>query len=460
MAQSKSKIFISYSHQNKEVCNHIAAMMEQSGKLTVWYDKGLIPGEEYRSRIASQIKEADYFIVLLSEKSISSDWVLDEVEYAKKLRKKILPIWIEAVDLPENLDMILQRYHSLFWHLRTSDGQFENMLFSSILPQNQQDEGKSLVGNGNDFSESENRRMRELLEKEAQGCYSLCYEAQNACMLGKAYRYGGPCAVDREKAKFYFHIAEYLGDQDAACYLLIMALEDEVENTWDEPEESFSAPIVAKIHAIADAGSIPARLFMGDVYWYGRYGYPVDLVESARMFESCAREGDARGQYMMAANYYCGDGVPKDYVLAQMYANLAIEQQYIKGWRRWGKFYREGLAVPQDYAKARECYEKGAQMGDFNCYNKVGDMLYYGWGYPVNYEEAFQYYLKGEQAPVFMQKYGLRKAKEALGRCYEHGHGVEKNLILAAEKYLEGYRYGNEACKEAFIRCRNLSAQE
>ena len=34
---------------------------------------------------------------------------------------------------------------------------------------------------------------------------------------------------------------------------------------------------------------------------------------------------------------------------------------------------------------------------------------------------------------------------------------AEKNLITAAEKYLEGYRYGSEACRKGYLRCRNQS---
>jgi len=459
MDGQQTKVFISYSHRNRDVCDRIAATLEKTGELTVWYDKGLIPGEEYRKRIAEQIRTSDFFLVLLSESSSQSDWVLDEVEYAKKLHKKILPIWIEKTELPEDLDMVLRRYHSLFWHLRTSDTQFENALYASLLSKPVENEGKSLVGNGNEFSEAENQRMRELLEKEAQDCHSVCYEAENACLLGKAYLYGGPCAVNRETAKFYFRIAEYFGNRDGTFHLLQMQLEDQALDTWADPEETFSRPILEQILALSDAGSIPAKMFMGDVYWYGKYGYGVDLVKSAALFEFCARAGNARAQHIMSANYYFGDGVPQNYTLAIMYANLAIEQRYIKGWRRWGKFYRDGLAVPRDYEKARSYYEKGAQMGDFNCYNKVGDMLYFGWGFPVDYATAVEYYRKGEQAPVFGQRYSLHKAKEALGRCYEHGHGVEKDLITAAEKYLEGYRYGSEECRKGYLRCRDQSAQ-
>ncbi len=457
MANNTTNVFISYSHHDRAVCDQIAASIEKEESLSVWYDKGLIPGEEYRKRIASVILSSDYFIVLLSENSVCSDWVLDEVEYAKKLRKKILPVWIEKVHLPDNLDMILQRYHSLFWHLRTSDSQFESVLFASLLNKPEKDAGKSVLGNGNEYSEQENQRMRELLMKEHQECYSICYTPENACLLGKAYLSGGPCAVNRDLAKYYFRIAEYFGNRDGTFYLLRMALEEEAENTWDEPDESFSAPIIAKITELSEAGSVPAKLFLGNMYWYGKYGHPVDLVKSAAFYEFCAKAGNARAQHLMAANYYFGDGVPQDYSLAKMYANLAIEQHYLKGWRRWGKFYRDGLAVPQDYTKARACYEKGAQMGDFNCFNKIGDMLYYGWGFPVDYQAAVQYYLKGEAAPVFGQRYCLQKSKEALGRCYELGHGVEKNLIIAAEKYLEGYRYGSEACRKGYLRCRDLS---
>lgn len=338
MEKTATKVFISYSHRDRAVCNQIAASIEKAEALSVWYDKGLIPGEDYRKRIASVIAASDYFIVLLSESSVCSEWVLDEVEYAKKLRKKILPIWIEKVQLPDNLDMILQRYHSLFWHLRTSDSQFEADLFTSLLLKAEKEEGKSLVGNGNEYSEEENRQMRELLQKENQECYSICYAPENACLLGKAYRSGGPCAVDRDLSKHYFRIAEYFGNLDGTFYLLEMELEDEAENTWDEPEEAFSAPIIDKITALAEAGSIPAKLFLGNMYWYGKYGYPTDLQKSAALYESCARAGNARAQYVMAANYYFGDGVPQNYTLAKMYANLAIEQRYIKGWRRWGKF--------------------------------------------------------------------------------------------------------------------------
>ena len=130
MAEQENSVFISYSHKDREICDKIDSIIERQPGFQVWYDKGLLPGEVYRKRIAEAIRDSAYFIILLSKTSVASDWVLDEVEYAKKLCKRILPIWLEDVDIPDDLDMILQRFHSLFWHLRSSDEQFEESLMS------------------------------------------------------------------------------------------------------------------------------------------------------------------------------------------------------------------------------------------------------------------------------------------------------------------------------------------
>ena len=456
----EKKVFISYSHQNADACRWIDSVLEKQDGFRVWYDRGLVPGEVYRKKIAEVIRDSGYFIILLSESSVHSDWVLDEVEYAKKLHKKILPIWIESVDLPDDLDMILQRYHSLFWHLRSSDIQFENSLLSMFDSREKKTQGPALVGFGNQFSEQVNQRMKDLLQSERMGRFSEVYAPENACILGEAYLYGGPCPVDRERARHYFRSAVYFGDRDARFHLLKMQLADQVRETWDEPDETFYRPIMDQIRCLADDGSVPAKLYLGDLYWYGRLGCPKDHRLSAELYEECARLGNARAQFMMSSNYYSGDGVERDYDLAKMYANLALEQKYIYAWRRWGKFYRDGLAVERDYGKARYWYEKGAQMGDYNCYNKIGDMLYHGWGCEADPAAAVEYFRKGEDAPVFSQRYSLQRSKTALGRAYELGRGVERDLAAAAEKYLEGYQAGSLECRDLYLRCSRQLKEE
>ena len=436
-------------------------MIAAQPQFDVWYDKSLVGGDKFRKTIVETIKSAAYFIVLISRASAGSEWVLDEVEYAKRIHKRILPIWLEQTEIPDDMDMILQRYHSLFWYLRQSDAQFERNLLSVFgLAEQEKETGKVPVGFGNEFSEADNLRMRTLLESERNGAFAQCYAKQNACLLGCAYLFGGPCAIDKDKARFYFRIAEYHGDPDGTFYLLKMQLDDRYAQTWDDPDEAFYGPIMEKIEALSENGSVPAMLFMGNVYWYAQYGRAQDLEKSAALYEKCALLGNARAQYIMSANYYYGDGVPKDYDLAVMYANLASEQKYLKSERRWGKLYRDGLAVRQDYGKAREHYENGAKMGDYNCYNKIGDMLYYGWGFPVDYEEAFRYYQRGEHAVELRQRYAAAKSKQALGRCYELGHGTAVDLSAAADQYLEGYRLGLKECRDHYIRVSSALKRE
>ena len=450
-------VFISYSHQDRNLCEKLAGMLKVDAEIDVWYDKNLIPGDAFRKKIVENIRNADYFVVLLSKNSVVSEWVLDEVEYAKRLHKRILPIYADNTKLPDELDMIIHRYQCLFWYLRSSEEQFRVSFLRIFSSESQETiEEAEGVRSENEFSASVNHEMRVLLEAESREQYARCYDAKNAGLLGTAYLFGGPCAVDREKARFYFRIAEYQGNPEGTFYLLQMQLEDQEKATWDEPDEEFCRPIIDKIRHLAERDCEPAVLYYANLLWYGQYGCSQNVTLSTALYEHCAKRGNARAQYMLASNYYFGDGVKKDYNLAIMYANLAMEQGYIKSCRRWGKFYRDGLAVPQDYIKAREYYEKGAKMGDYNCFNKIGDMIYYGWGYPIDYCEAVRYYQQGEQAPLRGQKYGRWKAKQALGRCYELGHGVEKDLKIAAEKYLEGYRCGSEECKEAYIRCSEL----
>ena len=66
-------VFISYSHHDKALCEQLAELLESKVQTRVWYDKALTPGETFRKKIVETIQAADYFIVLLSEDSVSSE---------------------------------------------------------------------------------------------------------------------------------------------------------------------------------------------------------------------------------------------------------------------------------------------------------------------------------------------------------------------------------------------------
>ncbi len=80
----RKKVFISYSHRDADVCKGISDILTDGLGLDVWYDTELKPGEKYREKIVGEIKNSELFIILLSNSSVASEWVQDELEYAKK----------------------------------------------------------------------------------------------------------------------------------------------------------------------------------------------------------------------------------------------------------------------------------------------------------------------------------------------------------------------------------------
>lgn len=453
------QVFISYSHMDRSDCETIAQLMQQTGEFEIWFDRELLPGEKYRHKIVRKIEEADFFLILVSHNSMSSEWVEDEVEYAKDERKKILPIFLEETSLPGEMAMMLRRYHSMFWYLRKSDTEFqENLLRMMGVGKETSQLTGELDTYGDEISEEEASEMKAALEREKKEDYEYCYTPDHAFYLGKAYLLGESVPTDMKKSRYYFKVASYFGNADARFFLLQMRLEELRQESWGNPDLLECRPLVKEIQKIAQEGSIPAKLYLAQMYWYGYCGLPVDPEYSAEIFDECARAGNARAQYMMASNYYYGDGVPVDYDLAIMFANLALSKRYRKAWRRWAIFYLEGKAVSQDFAKAMEYLQTGARNGDFGCWNQIGDIYYYGKGVPTDFEKAVACYRKAEMAPIRGNRFAVKGSKEALGRCYELGNGVPENLEIAAQKYLEGYQAGNEVCKDGYIRCSTARA--
>ncbi|OIN59964.1 toll/interleukin-1 receptor domain-containing protein [Arsenicibacter rosenii] len=94
--------FISYSGHDKEYAVNIAELLSENG-IHVWMDDFNVKvGDTVVSTIESGIKESDYFIVLLSNNSINSDWVKQEIELAyitnhERNKPKIIPIVFDSL---------------------------------------------------------------------------------------------------------------------------------------------------------------------------------------------------------------------------------------------------------------------------------------------------------------------------------------------------------------------------
>src|SRR5262249_2272326 len=104
---SMAHVFISYSRRDGDAIRRLQNMLVEAGH-QVWTDQEIRGGNLWRTSIVDSIGSADAFIVALSQQSIKSNDVWKEVGIADEKKKKILPVIIEHVSVPPELQYQLQ----------------------------------------------------------------------------------------------------------------------------------------------------------------------------------------------------------------------------------------------------------------------------------------------------------------------------------------------------------------
>jgi hypothetical protein len=95
--------FISYSRRDKEFALELATELKSSG-LSVWLDQLDIPtGARWDDEVEQALHESEIFLIVLTSASISSENVKDEIGYAIDHGKRILPVLLEACEIPLRL---------------------------------------------------------------------------------------------------------------------------------------------------------------------------------------------------------------------------------------------------------------------------------------------------------------------------------------------------------------------
>lgn len=104
-------IFISYSSKDCEKAEQLTELLVSAG-LSVWIDQSALDvATSWSAEIVDAINSCSAFIVLLSPNSIESHNVIKEVSLASEKRKKILPLDLEPITLPRELEYQLAGIH-------------------------------------------------------------------------------------------------------------------------------------------------------------------------------------------------------------------------------------------------------------------------------------------------------------------------------------------------------------
>ncbi len=98
MSESAKRVFISYAREDQSMAAALAGALEQHGILA-WWDFKLIGGVDFRAALQRELDRADAVLVLWSEDSVCSAFVIDEA-YEGRRQNKLIPISVDGMGPP------------------------------------------------------------------------------------------------------------------------------------------------------------------------------------------------------------------------------------------------------------------------------------------------------------------------------------------------------------------------
>lgn len=110
-ADGRPMVFISYSSADFEKMLRLNSELEQQG-IRTWYAPRDIWQSSYAQSIVQAIRQADYVIALISENSLNSRHVINEIDLAFNLlnsENRLLPIRLDDTTLTESFEYYLSR---------------------------------------------------------------------------------------------------------------------------------------------------------------------------------------------------------------------------------------------------------------------------------------------------------------------------------------------------------------
>ncbi|MEZ6023765.1 MAG: toll/interleukin-1 receptor domain-containing protein [Hyphomonadaceae bacterium] len=91
-------IFISYKREDKHLAEDTITRLKEAG-YSVWYDERINPQSSWDETIEREIAAAKAVVVLWTQRSVASEWVRTEADYAKE-HGKMIPVKLEACSVP------------------------------------------------------------------------------------------------------------------------------------------------------------------------------------------------------------------------------------------------------------------------------------------------------------------------------------------------------------------------
>jgi hypothetical protein len=101
--RSRRTVFVSYTHQDTEFVMKLAEDLKRMNLEPLIDRLELKVGDNIRQAVDEMIDKSDYFLFVISESSMKSDWAKKELEQAVSRKKKVLPVVLHTPSVPKEI---------------------------------------------------------------------------------------------------------------------------------------------------------------------------------------------------------------------------------------------------------------------------------------------------------------------------------------------------------------------
>lgn len=129
---SKPYIFVSYSHRDTKLVMRIMDYLQKAG-YRVWFDGGIEAGSEWPEYIASHLSKCECFLSFISETFVESQNCRRELNFALDLKKPVLNVYIEEVELTAGMRMQLGLSQAMFRNNFKTEADFLEVLSGATI---------------------------------------------------------------------------------------------------------------------------------------------------------------------------------------------------------------------------------------------------------------------------------------------------------------------------------------
>lgn len=470
--------FISYSRKDSDFALKISEDLRKLG-VQIWLDQlDIPPGQQWDNEIQTQLKNCNFFLIILSKSSIESQSVLDEVSFALSRGKKIIPVLTDNCEIPFRLQRLQ------YIDFRTN---YEKGLNDLLVALKQKTKGAPPPGR--------------LIDDELVWREKLTL---NSIKGYKDYVFKFPIGIHKDEALFRikkrkrFNLVKKISlSIGVACVLFVLyqiVLNPKIDCASLKSEDRTRCYINK-----ANNGDTASMFYLGEMYnkgagldsaylaksWYSKaavLGHPYAMYQLADIyleieddsvksykwylessekgnskamnelgilafkkldfetgfhwFTKSAEKADINGMLNVGYLYLYGQGVPQNSPKGIEWLIKAAKKYHVTAMDSLGKFYTEGRFVTQDSSMGYNWYKKAADRGSSEAMVEVGRYFLFGKIVKDNDTTAFNFFHNAAVAENVIGMYYT-------GECYDNGWGCKKDPQA-------GFKWHLQAANQAF----------